>query len=338
MTCIRASHVGVRYNRRQSPRDTIAAVRVELMNPSQDPASSAPATPHRATRQKSGPAFEDLCRLYDSYLVKASKARHELLIRYSPKSLHAWRVSLRRITATLDQVCEAVSDEPPTAVVEQLKSYRNATGLSRDLDILLDETLPAYQSAKPKAPLPGPDELQKLESERERLHNEALQRVHEADLPSAQRAFEAWHRQQSVSDSELHQIAAELIEYRFQQLRKRGERLGEGRKPLHQARTATKRLRYTMELFEPIFTKEAIAPWLLELADLQSHLGESHDRMTARMLFKGILAESAADPAIKGFRKWCRRTAQSSATKAAAGLEKLLRLEHYWRHPAAGQA
>lgn len=305
------------------------------MNASQDQASLTP--PNKAAKAPASHTFAALCRLYESYLVKAGKARHELLIRYSPKSLHAWRVSLRRVTATMDQVCEAVSDTPPAELVEQLKTYRNATGHSRDLDILLDESIPAFHEAKPKADRLDPALIERLETERQRLHHEALESLQEANIPAVQRGFEAWYKSQSVSDDELKQIAAELLEFRLQQLRKRGERLGEGRKRLHKARTTTKKLRYTMELFEPMFSKEETRRWLDHLAELQTHLGESHDRMTGRMLCKGLLAEHEDRTDLKAFLKWSRKAAQASAIKAATALEHLLRLEHYWRVPGRGE-
>lgn len=306
------------------------------MNASQDQAPPKPAVGRAAPppgKPRAERAFIELCKLFDGYLAKAGKARHELLIRYSPKSLHAWRVSLRRITATLDQVCEAVSDDAPIELVERLKGYRNATGLSRDLDILIDESLPAFHAAKPKAAKLGPALLATLEAERQRLHIEALDHLQYANLPAVQREFEAWYKPQAVSDSEMRQIAAELLEFRFRQLHKRGERMGEGRERLHRARTTTKKLRYTMELFEPTFSKADIKPWLDQLADLQSHLGESHDRMTGRMLCKGLLAEAVDQAELKAFLKWSRKAAQASAMKAASSLEHLLRLEHYWRAP-----
>ncbi len=297
------------------------------MNASQD---QAPIKQAAAAKSAGDRAFTDLCKLFETYLVKAGKARHELLIRYSPKSLHAWRVSLRRVTATLDQVCEAVDDDAPVDLVEQLKGYRNATGQSRDLDILLDESLPHFYEHKPKADKLDPALVQTLEAERQRLHHDALDHLQHANIPAIQRGFEAWYKQQSVGDAELQQIAAELIEFLFQQLRKRGERLGEGRKRLHKARTTTKKLRYTMELFEPLFPKDAAKRWLDQLADLQTHLGESHDRMTSRMLCKGLLPEAVERDDLKAFLKWSRTSAQGSAMKAATSLDRLMGLEKYW--------
>ncbi|WP_266168797.1 CHAD domain-containing protein [Dyella subtropica] len=296
----------------------------------QGPSTPLPVPPKE--QGSSGGAFEEVCRTYETYLTKATKARAELLRHYQPKALHAWRVNLRRITATLDRVAHALQGEEPLALFEQLRAFRNATGVARDIDILLDETLPAFMAEDHQGAVFDPALLQALEARRAQLHQEAIDGLKKARLTSSMHHFHAWSEAHlAVSDEQLRHVAAELIESRFHQLHKRAVRMGDGRRHLHRLRTTTKKMRYIMELFQPLFPRHAARHWLDQLADLQTHLGEAHDRITARVLCRELLPESRKHAGIKAFRRWAKQTAATSSTKAEASLEQLRQLGHYWR-------
>ncbi|SFS13422.1 CHAD domain-containing protein [Dyella sp. OK004] len=291
----------------------------------QDQSATHPVPPKR--RAPSGEAFGALCHTYESYLDKAETARTELLRHYRPKSLHAWRVGLRRITATLDRVAQALGGDEPQALIEQLKVFRNATGQARDIDILLDETLPAFiaQGRFDDA------WQQALETRRAELHQRAVDGLRHTPLAPSLRAFRDWREARApMTDQALRQLGAGLIEARLHQLHKRAERLEDGRKHLHRVRTTTKKLRYTMELFQPLFPRHATRHWLDQLAELQTHLGEAHDRMTGRALCREWLPEAKGHEELKAFRRWAKRTATDSTAKAASSLEQLWGLERYW--------
>ena len=144
--------------------------------------------------------------------------------------------------------------------------------------------------------------------------------------------FHAWadaHR--GVTDDALRDAAADLIDTRVRQLRKRAARMHDSRERLHRARTATKKLRYTLELFQPLFPREASQAWLDRLAEVQTHLGEAHDRLTARALCKELLPEAKGNAQLKALRRWARHTAADAAEKAEKSLDHLWKLGHHWR-------
>ncbi|MGO4703231.1 CHAD domain-containing protein [Dyella sp. 2RAB6] len=296
------------------------------------PSQSIPRPrPPKAAKPPS--AIADLCATYDGYLAKASKARSALLRKYEPKALHAWRVSLRRMTATLDHVAAALPGEQPDGVLAQLKDFRNATGGARDLDILLDETLPAFLAHGGHGDRLEGELLHALNARRVQGHQEAVEGLKKARLTTAIHHFHAWaETQRKVSDDELRAAAASVIDTRFRQLRKRAARMHEGRTRLHRARTATKKLRYTIELFQPLFPREATQAWLERLADVQTHLGEAHDRLTARALCRELLPQAREHAQLKALRRWAKETAAEAAGKAGHSLERLHKLGHYWRH------
>ena len=176
--------------------------------------------PHQAKARQPVFAIAELCATYEAYLAKAAKARSALLRKYESKALHAWRVSLRRITATLDRVATALPGEQPDGVLAQLKDFRNATGGARDLDILLDETLPAFLAHGGHGERLDGELLHVLNARREQSHQAAVEGLKKARLTTATHHFHAWaeaHHQ--VSDDELRAAAAGVIDTRFRQLR-----------------------------------------------------------------------------------------------------------------------
>ena len=302
------------------------------------------ATPHpgqqairipSATKATHPPAsaIAALCDAYDGYLAKATKARAALLRHYEPKALHAWRVNLRRITATLAPVTTALPGEAPDGLLDQLKQFRNATGGARDLDILMDETLPAFVQCGEHGDRIDQTLLHALNAKRVQFHREAVDGLKKARLTMPTHTFHAWvdsHR--GVTDDELRVAAAHLIDTRVRQLRKRAARMHDSRERLHRARTATKKLRYTLELFQPLFPRDASQAWLDRLAEVQTHLGEAHDRLTARALCKELLPEAKGNPQLKALRRWAKHTAADAAGKAGKSLDHLWKLGHHWRH------
>lgn len=278
-------------------------------------------------------AIASLCATYDGYLAKAAKARTTLLRQYEPKALHAWRVNLRRITATLDRVVAALPGEQPDGLLDQLKQFRNATGGARDLDILLDETLPAFLAHGGHGDRLDAALLHALNARREQLRQEAVEGLKKTRLTMPIHTFHAWaDTQRNVSDDELRAAAAGVIETRYRQLRKRAAHVHDSRERLHRARTATKKLRYTIELFQPLFPQDASHAWLERLAEVQTHLGEAHDRLTARALCKELLPEAKGNEQLKALRRWAKQTAAVAAIKGEHSLDRLGKLGHYWRH------
>src|SRR5579859_7619397 len=110
----------------------------QRVTPSRVPAGSPRKRPESLSE------FDRIRHTIDGYLAKAAEARKRLLEEpYDPKLLHAWRVSLRRVTATLKDVA-TLSDDDLNDVLKYLRTCRETTGQCRDIDILAQETLPAF--------------------------------------------------------------------------------------------------------------------------------------------------------------------------------------------------
>lgn len=275
--------------------------------------------------------FRRCCRAIDGYLQKAEQARVDLLLQYDAKRLHAWRVNLRRVTATLDKLIHIHGGDETNVLLDTLKQHRDVTGSSRDLDILAEETLPAFATEHP-GNIPTPALWQNLELRRTQARHEMLDALRDHSLAPWIADFNAWSQKQAApSDKTLRHAASAAIESAHRKLAKRADKLDGGRKPLHRMRTATKKLRYTIELFQHAFPHKAANAWLEALSDLQGQLGKAHDRMTGRNLGSILLTDQGDAKLVKQLRRWSKRTAHRATIHADASYKQLSRLEPYWR-------
>lgn len=301
----------------------------QRVTPSRVPAGSPRKRPESLSE------FDRIRHTVDGYLAKAAEARKRLLEEpYDPKLLHAWRVNLRRVTATLKDVA-ALSDDDLHDVLKYLRACREATGHSRDIDILAMETLPAFLG-KEQGKLADADAAQKtLLNLQQQNHKRAVIDLKKHSLAVPLQAWRHWvHTLEPPTDGRVREIASAAIEKRFAELKKRAGKLDGGQKRLHHLRSATKKLRYSIELYQHAFPKQATSLWLKRLADLQAHLGEAHDRLMGRKLIGDVVAGDDAKARLKAFRRWTKRSAFEAAEKGMHSLAKLEQLDAYWRPPA----
>jgi len=106
---------------------------------------------------------------------------------------------------------------------------------------------------------------------------------------------------------------------------------------LHAMRLATKRLRYTLELFRPCYGP-GLASRLSALQRLQQILGEVNDCAAAGRLIEGLVPESPARARTLSF---LRRRAAAKATALRREWRERFDApgqEHWWRAYLAGEA
>jgi CHAD domain-containing protein len=279
--------------------------------------------------------FEHLRRTLDGYLSKALDARKRLLEEpYDPKLLHAWRTNLRRVTATVKDVA-ALSDDDLHDVLAYLRLCREATGQCRDVDILANETLPTFLD-KDQGKLTGGGDVRKVLSDvQQQNHKNAVVQLKKHSLSTPLQAWRHWvETLEPPSDGHVRKLAAAAIEKRFDDLKKRADKLDGGQKRLHRLRSAAKKMRYSIELYEHAFPKQAIHAWQKGLADLQGHLGDAHDRMMGSKLIGDVVTGEGAKQRLKPFRDWSKRSAFKASEKAMDSLKKLKKLKPYWRPEA----
>lgn len=294
--------------------------------PSRAARSSARSKAHAASE------YERIRQNLDGYLVKAVDARKRLLEQaYDPKQLHAWRVGLRRVTATLNSLSR-LSDDRLDDIVTHLRACREATGRCRDMDILVQETLPAFLRECPVIPPPAAAMQQAIAELQQQAQAQVIGSLKKSSLAIPVQSWRHWAAAvEPPSDRRMRENAAAVIDDRFNVLSRRIAKLNGGRKRLHRLRAAVKKLRYSMELYQHLFPKRAASAWLKQLADLQAHLGLAHDRLMGRDLVGALSMPASDQDPIKAFRRWARKSAYDATTKMAQSLTRLDKLGHYWR-------
>jgi CHAD domain-containing protein len=117
----------------------------------------------------------------------------------------------------------------------------------------------------------------------------------------------AWNARWSAARNARRQLPP-LVHAYFAQVR---ELLAAGPPPaeLHPIRLATKRLRYTLELFRPCYG-QGLEIRLTELQKLQQVLGEINDCAAAERLIESMIPPSAARTRVQSF---LRRRASAKA-------------------------
>jgi len=227
-----------------------------------------------------------------------------LLTTANAEYLHQMRVALRRMRAAF-LVFRGVADAHAgaSALVDEMRWLESALGPARDLDVLLDETLPPILSQ-----FDGHPGLERYGSAFSRARLRAW-RAAKSAVASAryQRfilAFGAWLEADSWADvtgapgteQPLAAYAAAVLQKRYEKVRQRGRKLPErSAAELHRLRIAVKKLRYSALYFAMLFESRKAPDMLDVLGTLQEDLGAINDAEMLRRHFDSVLAGKRRD-------------------------------------------
>jgi inorganic triphosphatase YgiF len=211
------------------------------------------------------------------------------------EGLHQMRVAIRRLRAVLNTAKRMLPDEQYRWVSEELKWLARALGPARNWDVFTDGILASVTSA-----LLRPQDRDVLnraaEQERQRAHQEAETAIRSARYTIALLKLLRWFtarawRDQPVSEhsvllmAPIGEVAPGLIARRYKEVCKAIQDFAElDMERRHQVRIAIKKLRYTIDLLESLFPKDAVAAFTRLLKPLQDELGQANDVRVARDL------------------------------------------------------
>ena len=195
-----------------------------------------------------------------------------------PEGVHSMRVASRRLRSALRDFVPHLSKQTPPAIQKQLKEIADALGEVRDHDVAIK----AWE--KIKAPDDLSPALKDFIDARKERRDEAREELRAILEKCRIRDFETAF----IAAAEKFAPAARQPTYMkmsrtiILNLLKEFETLSSGLfKPLdvdslHDMRIAAKRLRYSLELFQPCWGKE-FGSYAKRAARIQSALGELHD-------------------------------------------------------------
>ena len=220
-----------------------------------------------------------------------------LLAGEDPEFLHQMRVALRRLRSALGVFSPPVPESETEPLAREMKWLASCLGPARDWDVFTTETLPPIEGE-----FGAHGELQAFSARcadlRRRANAKARRAVRSLRYQrlilrlAAWIAAEAWRPAPQggagdVLQKPVTELAAAVLERRYQQARRRGRRLAE-RSPaeLHRLRIAIKKFRYATDFFATLYEGRAARDTLKRLGELQDILGAMNDAATVAGLMR----------------------------------------------------
>jgi len=283
------------------------------------------------------------------------------VIERDPKAVHQMRIALRRLRVAISVFSDIVSDDQVEKIKAQLKQFGRELAQARDLEVLIAEVLRPFRRQYPKeegfirlnrtfgrqrtkaykhaAEVIGSDAFRKFVIDCA-VWIEAGPWTADADTLAAERA-----RRPAI----IH--AAEQMSARRKKCRKLGrtiDHLDPGQ--LHELRIRFKKLRYTAEFFESLYTdhrlRKACKKFLMETRNLQDSLGGLNDVTTRSALFAELMTRKEPASARPGSRQRAfaaglivgHQESQMAQLmkRAIKAFSKLDKVKPFWKVPAAG--
>lgn len=201
--------------------------------------------------------------------------------------IHHMRVASRRLRTALGIFAECLPAKEAAAWGRDIRRITRALGAARDLDVQL-EAVDAFRQTAGRREAPGLQRLRlRLQQQRTAMQVRVLRTL---DRLAGDRVIEAMEAALSLqvartrlnepagTPAALFRLAATHVTARLTELMafERYVTQPDRNEELHAARIAAKRLRYTIEIFVPLYG-EALAPVLKTAKTLQEQLGDIHD-------------------------------------------------------------
>jgi CHAD domain-containing protein len=240
--------------------------------------------------------------------------------------IHQMRVALRRLKTLLKTFPRWADDTWKLAIAPEVEWLGGLLGDARDLDVFADTTLPALAAADIDAAVWAP--LQKRAAAR---RDEARAKVHAAlrtrRYAALCLAWLHWLAAQRCTPGPSVMIDKALADYAAKRVRKHYRRLL-GKRELtaltpaerHRRRIEAKRLRYTLEFFEPLASRKTRRKVAKQLGRIQSVLGDGSDATSALLFLEAL----DVPPYEHGFaRGWCEAVNRWSAIEGERLLQAL---------------
>ena len=196
------------------------------------------------------------------------------------EAVHDLRVALRRFRQVLKMLKPWLPDQESRLLRRELKTLMGRAGDVRDLDIAL-HLLRAIQVPKNRRII---GELHETRETLARALHECLRDFQLRDTGAAWRR--ALKLEKSVEAPAASDVARHILSPMLKRHLQRGRRAARESTPakaLHRFRIETKEMRYTLDLFSPLYGG-TIVEITARLKSLQTHLGAIHDCVATRDL------------------------------------------------------
>lgn len=251
-----------------------------------------------AAERSGGTSTGDVVRAYLREQADAIKLQDPRVRRGEDDAVHQMRVATRRMRSALQAYGAVVERERTRALTDELKWLAGELGGARDLEVLRDRFEEAVRELDDALVLgPVRAQLTRHFAPLETAAHEAV--VAALDSPRYFALLDAVDA--LVEDPPVTPLAAkkakkvlpELVDKTYRRLAKRVAAAHDDA-GLHEARKAAKRLRYAVEVAEPVFGKRA-KKYRKRVKAVQTLLGDHQDGVVARPVLRELGAKAQLD-------------------------------------------
>ena len=244
--------------------------------------------------------------------------------------IHQLRVSSRRIRSTLPLFSNCFSKKDATRWLKQIKKVTKSLGEARDSDVQIEKLLNFYETIENSQHRPGLKRLiLRLQQRREGLQKNVVKSLLSLDKSLILEEMETKTQSYLANKGGISRYPLSLYQMAFKVIQDKLEILQsfegyiydpENIEELHDMRIAAKNLRYTMEIFTPLY-QSGLKPGINYIKEAQEILGNIHDYDIWMEIIPGFLEEERKKtieyhghqgpmnlifPGIKFFEDYCR--------------------------------
>ena len=197
--------------------------------------------------------------------------------------LHDFRVAIRRTRSALSQIKGVLPEDAVEHFKDEFRQLGRSTNRLRDLDVyLLEEE--TYRAMLPQSLQSGLDAVfSRLKSERRRALKDMVQVLDASEYRDLMDSWAAFLQSEQdaapVSHTPAIALARKFIRKRFKTVLKRGKAINDDTpdEALHDLRIDCKKLRYLLEFFASLFSKNKMDKLIGYMKKLQDNLGDFND-------------------------------------------------------------
>jgi triphosphatase len=209
----------------------------------------------------------------------------------SVEGLHQLRVAFRRLDTALDAFGREFAQDWLMELRGRAKILTARLSPARDLDVFTEKLL---ADARWGVRDGLPQLKERAESARTTAWAGVVACVTGADFErfSDDVAALASTSLPLSRDKRMARAARRMLDRQIVRVEKRGKRARSGQEgDLHRLRIGLKKLRYTCEIFGPLYSRKKVGRYLKKLRGLQNHLGDLNDVANVRSVVHGLLRE-----------------------------------------------
>lgn len=240
--------------------------------------------------------------------------------------VHQMRVAQRRLKTLLKTFPRWADATWERTIAPDLDWLGGLLGQARDLDVFVDATLPALAAADVDAAAWAPLQA-RASARRDEARTQVQAALRTRRYAALSLAWLHWLASQRFSSGPSATAGKSLASYAAKRVRKHHRRLLE--KPeltaltpaqRHRRRIEAKRLRYTLEFFQPLASRKTRRKVAKQLGRIQSVLGDGSDATAALRFLEAL----DVPPYEHGFaRGWCEAVNRWSAIEGERLLHEL---------------